>query len=1711
MLWKSKYGPFVALALLLACLPLAACAQAIPPAAGISSLVGERTYADHESIALTGGASIASALDWLEDFMEDEVGYVRVYTTDLLEMIPHARSNGAAVSLAEEQAVEGLFSDNAEIYTTLNAYRTKLAYCYERLGFLEEFIREPEVSGEYLSELQAEMAALRGEAAAHIGALAQKQASIIQAVADLQAAMTVPSLVEGIRQAALPTLRGTAATLVTAEQGPFAGNNEADIYVLSTKEIGVILTDKLQGATVKMWNVNDTQQTGAKTLTTDKDGAAIFFIADFKPNGNNEVTVAIEVTMAGKRTKKVESVKLEGAHGVVLKLEEDNGKPYFTMLCFNGKDILSEENVVYITAKNDAMQKLHFQLDTKGMDCTVTLKQGSWPSTVTHFTQSVPAGSADVLAQDRTWCRVFKPDIALVFEIAYPGGKETIKAKLLPKKPVFDEPLQADTNPVFLMPDLSLTLPSSIPVVGGGKLTFPLPFEKLKIYIDLDGNFFAGLGKIIVPDAASWKSKDMKDRLEYQQKLKKESIANKILYEAKTAWKDARARKAQFLGSTSATFSPYAYAVMRYDAKSHWTQGGAVVGINLIYSFEVTQSYMFGPVPGYIGFDMNASFGVGIELGVAFKYPGFTNWRLSQGSGLHVTFGVGIGVTAGAGIPKLAYVQLHGRFSTTIAMHLTATPSASPHIYVGLDLEVKLLFFSKSWTLVSWEYPEKLGDMQAMLIASAAQRLQSLSLDPMDITQFPTLEEMVATLMTEGLPAVSGQGTGIKPDKNIAEMSTLAGIDTNVRFIMTEDRCYALFIGAITNGIGSEATRLCWVNMNSDSRRPEFGYLTDKVIDRAGIFDYDFDVAYLKTAGNEERIVVTVQSGTRNGIRKLDANATDEEREAEMHKARLQTRLYSATFKTQKSTGELALENVYRIDIRISNVYYQMPRVVVLREPFMYKDSSGHDVGMAYTAVGCALILYDSDGKTPLRASSTNTFSLLDGRPTSSRYQSMAHVNLDTYSIDDIALLDFVVKGITEHHVPMVCILHGKKGAEDMVLVATDTMGSSSVDGFPHVKGSFNTMSPIRIAKQGSYQETTEGVFLLQNTKAVDQGKLSRVSALWIDGGSVRNGMAPKDVKITYRDYGLHIGADGLETTTVFWGTGKDADRQLYAYWPQSIEDDGVGGKRYELRAVLVDLKRQLITPSFSLLELEHLPLRAKIFSALATDEQVKCYYLGEARNSSSTYTRLYGVAFRYKAIVAMQSVVPEYPVIGTGDPLSLIASIKNEGDLVIDKIRLALYTVNDNKKFAEVTLDTTAFNHSLLMFDENGQPRAAAPRYAFSGTLDSVFRLPGVYDEYNCETVVTQDGDFGADGTLGSLRQQTESLKGLMPGNTEVYKIQLNDTPKNWKGNQKIRVEVMRINASFSLAGDTGQDGSVEFELDPRTGQVTQIVHDAVAGAAATGLGTDGMVGYGVPVGENGERLDSTVLDLSYNDQALAVTIQHFDEVPFAIINLSNYANDTAMDSQPVLTAYIDGRPVYTHTFSQPLSSAYGYILKVPLYQLTGGLPYEELEVRLSSLAEIANVGYREFSDVDNVRYLPSRAQFEIIGPESVVCYEGDNATFAVTVIGNTGPHTYQWFMRYPNGLVMLLEGETGPELTLENVQLSDDGKVFWCAVYDAYGNGLLSSEALLTVLIRTIPPLTGDGWPMEAIAGFTVCAAVLLAGYSVRKNKKRRAGDGA
>lgn len=375
---KSGWKLLPVLALCLLCLLLPLQAGYALTGADISALLGTRTY-DVESLTTTLpsiNATVGQIVDWLEDFIDDEAGNTLWMTNDLQDMLYLIEQDGTvtaaypASTLADDkqavlQAADAANAANAQMVY----YYDRLSYAYERMQYIYELITNGPQTPDQQKELLVELTELYNEAKDLSNEAITNQGgwrtTISAAQNSLSAEGANHARMERIRNAAQPILHKEAAALAAQD----AHTSVPVITVISDKEIGIGVTlpqnKTPNGITVKVTGGGTTK------TTTTTSGAAVFWLADFKPDKQGRISVDVEISYNDYRTMWLGTIRLKGGGAYFAQMTANDGKPYVIGATINGWDMMHVQNGMFLSTKNDATHHIVVRVDCKSKPCLV--------------------------------------------------------------------------------------------------------------------------------------------------------------------------------------------------------------------------------------------------------------------------------------------------------------------------------------------------------------------------------------------------------------------------------------------------------------------------------------------------------------------------------------------------------------------------------------------------------------------------------------------------------------------------------------------------------------------------------------------------------------------------------------------------------------------------------------------------------------------------------------------------------------------------------------------------------------------------------------------------------------------------------------------------------------------------------------------------------------------------------------------------------------------------------------------------------------------------------------------------------------------------------------------------------------------------------------------------------------------------------------------
>ncbi|MBQ6358912.1 MAG: hypothetical protein IJI97_08215, partial [Clostridia bacterium] len=348
------------------------------------------------------------------------------------------------------------------------------------------------------------------------------------------------------------------------------------------------------------------------------------------------------------------------------------------------------------------------------------------------------------------WKKLFAPKANKEQRPTFMFGKDapaslTFPSQLVAQQSATEEPLNEGTGPnggIFgnvLGEGMSAFF--KVPVLDIN-VSFNLPFQQYlpRLSVDPGGYVTIFMGAPAFEDTIkksklNWQSKDARSFSQAQKFVEKEGMmAN---YEAQyNLAKDVYKEKGwKFFGQSQFNVGLFAVLTGRWEldkdipnivSKNVSLKGGA--GVTLSYSYSWTISYPVGPVPVYVCFTLGVSAGFAMELSVDFCIVNgeFRNWTMRFGD-LTINIGFFLSGQLGVGIKGFleAWVRLTASLNFLLRLSMLDTSPSSFIITAGLDLTVgaTVMFtsFSKNWKLAGGQiWPKKNANLLAVYMNAGA-------------------------------------------------------------------------------------------------------------------------------------------------------------------------------------------------------------------------------------------------------------------------------------------------------------------------------------------------------------------------------------------------------------------------------------------------------------------------------------------------------------------------------------------------------------------------------------------------------------------------------------------------------------------------------------------------------------------------------------------------------------------------------------------------------------------------------------------------------------------------------------------------------------------------------------------------------------------------------------------------------------------------------
>lgn len=1446
---------------------------------------------------------------------------------------------------------------------------------------------------------------------------------------------------------ALEALSAQAAQLTQLEQAQIDQQNaDFSVLVLSTKEFGLILRDEkgnpVKGASVKVSAYDDPTQ--VQTVKTGEDGLAAFQIKDFLPDGNNRVTVNVVITRDFYCTREMRQLRIRGGQGISLRMSPYLGLPYLRMACFNGSDILSQQNTIYYTPKNDEYHYFSVLVEKQGkgqrINGTITLLYQSLDEDEKLVDNEVKRNfySGTAVNFSGPWCQRIAPGTTVSFRVQCDNFDQIFTTQLNIQKAVVEEPL-LDANKMFsLIPgDFSFQIPSEIPFIGGSRMSLGVPTMKASLLVDPSGFIQLAYGKSFASEAASWKSENEWDKLlrlddaDKQAQRDANAIENQVYQDA------GATAKSKFLGQAKAAVTLFAALQGRIREGDQKMALKGQAGVQAAFQSGFSYPFMaFGTIPSFVGMDFRFALGVAFALGLEASWPDMNNLKLDYGSGVTLNILAELGASVGVGIKSLATlaVRFFGNVSPTL--RLGKTSAASVTIAFGVQVVAQLLLLKWTQDLYRGTYTQTTnGAAQNTADAAGTQDSPGQTLSG--------LAPGVNTPDRRPLSAADGALPGLSADEETQLFSRVDSLAQPVQYVTlqsdSEKATFAFWITPVS-GEGAHQAELIWFNLDDPAKTGTVGSLSDSFRLRQAS-DYAFAVM-----AHHDLVGVNVLSGAFE-------DGSDYPSESRMTGCVLRL-----------ENGSLTQEYT-----RVEAPAQSKGKAAYMNSPLLHLTDNTQPASpgrLWYFNFSCALNDYTTGRALSVYSMEVNR-TLQNYQPVSVPGKARVDVLSPRSGAQRFAAASPYASA-TQGEESISCYYYLSGNGE---LYARTNGAEKHLDGYDS-GGEIIFMAPL---VDYFVNDGNAYLFYLQKGQSDDGADCFRLKGIQRSlNGTV----------FSIRDYDICLAAESFQLVTVDDGSLYGIP---YLYWTESLApnaDDPNQETHYRVRAVRFDRSSNTLSAPFTLTELSHFPTSLQIVMALNGEGACQGFYTTDmerpADSSGATLSqRLIGFAFTLKTAVTLRGAAAYDPCVSAGDYAKLLFSVENTGNLPVS--RFAVNISKDGQLLESVLVDCTEPQSSV-----NGFMGDAADS-AFS-----VFRVGSVFDQLGGDDFLMVTADDSGSQTY--QRVQTELF---MPGAVRTYQAVI-QIPDDWEGSMVLSADVATIYALSHYTGAFYSAGAADAAR-PAADAAWQGYEVALPAADARTNGAETVPTH--------TRLRVARANLDKNETQKEIGVGKGDLMldcqPYADGDGNQYVqvsiigrSQTDSRIQPTLTVTRDGQTVLRHTFARAIDADFGYTLDLPAALLLGGAEAGELVFTITD-----NDEGNEFAFFDNERTVSLGTPLRILQqPESVSRLPGEGASFSVAAAGGQMPYSYQWQRRNPGGEWENLPGANQAVYTISAVSAADAGALLRCRVQDQRGSEVVSDPAVISLLSR--PPETGDAarpalWALLMLSG--VC--LLL---SARKRRR-------
>lgn len=1495
---------------------------------------------------------------------------------------------------------------------------------------------------------------------------------------------------------ALAKLESEAAALTKQEQAAASAANDGESFiidVLSSSLFGIKVmdTDKkpIAGAKVTVTTSGLASRTTAEG-TTNADGMATFLVGSFTPDENNTVMLDVVIDAGSAYgVREAQKLHIKGGNFVPFRLSAATGENYLRMVSFNGMDILSQQQTIYYSTKNDATFSFDVKaVSTGGNDDKLVLCYQTVNSdgSLTDHTIDKSFVQGETVSFSGQWCKTLAPSSNVTLQLVTKNETIPFKTQLVIESAVVEEPLTKLDQVFSLLSDkLSFTIPKAVPFFGGDPLSLETPMPNYNLLLDPNGQIFFAYGKNYTDEEKNWKYKNTWDSQRQYDEAARENRNDANAVE-NGVYQGTPAVRTKFLGKAKATYTPFAAFQGKIGIKENTIADKAFAlsgyaGIQALLDADFTQTLWLWGFPTYLSLDVKLALGTAASLALQWDWDGtkLSDLSLKKGSGWIIHFLTEMGVSVGAGIKNM--ISIGARFYGRLAALLKIGSPTTGKVTGQMGLQIIAQFLLLKYTHSVWEGSYDLTPDNDAIYVSAANEAAVVSAGL--TAARPGVNEPVLPMPLPGT-ASNSTTSGVQVQDVTKLFSQVDSVAQEIQYVtLTSGERTNTFAFWITptgddsirqtaakqgSNSTSRTAELIWYNLD-DTAKHGTVIQPDRSSAQQTMREVGTDYAF-SVMGQGDLAAVTVIGGYFYGVDhdKIEACSADVAVLQMDQDGKLKVLDYELLRHAQTYAGEGVLGQ---------------PMVTLARYDF--------EEAVYYLTAGCA----ELEGSDATATSATKAYFMAMQRKKGNVYQKY---NLMTDSYDaQQGISSFMPMTPTNLTVSGKYIDMGMDSQRCYYSLGDDTNESTEEKGEAYqgtlyinlngthkqVDSDVSFIAPLanlNVTGQGGV-DGKEYLFYLKRGTAADGSDCYRLKSACID--SLCN--------LTLTDYDITVPTGRFNVTVINDGTGYG---QPYLYWLEyatEAQGDAESDEKTEVycvRAVSFERTENVMYGPYTLTELKgETPNRLFISPELVYDSaddraarrngRYRVYFTADADTASNDdedariSQALYAAKVQTAAGLDFLGIVSEDPCVNPGSNATLLFSVENTGNLPITAFLVEVQ--KDGKTVGYVLVNcanpTNSVNGFLSSADTAQYPTAPDKASAYS-----VERVANVFNEQNGDLWVQQiDTELSqANGRSVQSATQVKATALLMPGGVHTYKASFH-VPKDWEGTQKLTAAIKNIYIAKNLAGAVANGDEDAADLALPLESIYCVDEEGNVQSAA-----NADSGSSLRVGRVGTAEDSRKpLGIGRGDMGLYCQPYTSDDgtqyVRVSIVGRSTTSEECT--AQPTLTAKLsDGTEVLNHTFANAIDEDFAYTVDIPAAQLLVGTEGDYVTFCLTD--NEPDAAYADFSIMDNERtvWLGSMSPLHIVRqPASVETTENADVSFTVEAAGGQEPYFYQWQRQEALGAWNDISGETKPELLLEAVQMAENGACFRCVVKDSFGQTVTSDAAVLTVERM---PLTGD-----------------------------------